>query len=71
MAPNTTLKTLLFTIGVTQLTVAKRAGMHESKLSRIIRGHDEATVEEKKAIARAVRRPVDHCFPPSDSEAVA
>jgi DNA-binding XRE family transcriptional regulator len=70
MAPNTTLKTFLFARGITQLTVAQKAGIHEPRMSKIIRGHVEATAEEKKAIAKALRQPVDHLFPPS-TEAVA
>lgn len=62
MAPNTALKAALFGTGTTQLMVAQRTGIHESRLSRIIRGHSEPSAEEKRLIAQALRKPVAQLF---------
>jgi transcriptional regulator with XRE-family HTH domain len=52
--------------GLTQREVADAAGLHESRLSRIVNGlHcDEAT---REAIARALGRHVDEVFPPAEA----
>jgi transcriptional regulator with XRE-family HTH domain len=72
MAPNSTLKTVLFSSGTTQLTVAQRTGIHESRLSKIIRGHVEPSETERKLIARVLRKPILELFPhPLSSEAQA
>jgi transcriptional regulator with XRE-family HTH domain len=63
MAFNITLKIAIVESGKSQIDIAKATAIHESKLSRIVRGHDEPSLEEKKAIAKALRRPVDHLFP--------
>lgn len=63
MAPNVALKLAIFGSGITQIRIAKQIGIHESRLSRIIRGHDEPSEAEKKAIARVLRRPVTELFP--------
>lgn len=63
MAPNTALKSAIFSRGTTQTVVAQKTGIHESRLSRIIRGHDTASDEEKKAIAKSLNLPVNQVFP--------
>ena len=70
MQMNMPLKLAILESRRSQIAIAKAARIHESKLSRIIRGHDEPTDAEKKAIARALRRKVDDVFPSHD-EAVA
>lgn len=67
MARNTALKSALFSSGLTQTTISQKTGIHESRLSRIVRGHDAARDEEKRAIAKALRMTVQDLFP----EAVA
>lgn len=59
----TALRTALFHSGQKQIDVAKKAGIHESRLSKIARGHVEATDDEKRALARVLRKPVDELFP--------
>ena len=63
MAINPQLKLAIFESGDPQVVIAKRAGVDETRLSRIIRGHVEATASERKALARALRLPVDDLFP--------
>jgi transcriptional regulator with XRE-family HTH domain len=70
MAPNTALKTVLFESRTTQQTVSQKTGIHESRLSKIIRGHVEASETEQKLIAKAIRKSVAELFPPNE-EAVA
>jgi transcriptional regulator with XRE-family HTH domain len=62
MAPNTALKTALFASGTTQLHVCQKTGIHESRLSKIVRGHSDPSDEEKRLIAKALRKPVDQLF---------
>jgi transcriptional regulator with XRE-family HTH domain len=56
----------------TQIAVAKQTGISESRLSRIVNGHDRPTREEKVALAVALSTTVDTLFPPeAPPEAVA
>lgn len=48
---------------ITQTEIAKKTGIHESRLSRIVNGHDEADDDEKKALAKVLRVPLDQLFP--------
>lgn len=72
MPRNTALKSAFFERGLKQIEVAavlRKKGlveMSEPRLSKIVNGHEEATPDEKKAIARLLRRPVAQLF----SEAV-
>lgn len=63
MAPNTTLKMVLFDNGITQLTIAQKTGIPESRVSKIVRGHIAASDTERKLIAKALRKPVAELFP--------
>jgi transcriptional regulator with XRE-family HTH domain len=64
MSPqNTALRTAIFVSGQKQFEIAKKAGIHESRLSKLARGHIDATDDEKRALARALRRPVEELFP--------
>jgi len=62
MALNTALKLAILTSGKTQTTIAREIDITESRLSRIVHGHEEATDDEKKLIAKAVRRPKAELF---------
>ena len=46
-----------------QHELARRAGLSEPTLSRIINGRRQASLEERRAIARALRKPQRHLFP--------
>jgi DNA-binding transcriptional regulator YdaS (Cro superfamily) len=50
-------------LGKRQVVIAKKLGIHESRLSQIVNGHREASLEEKRAIARELRQPIAHLFP--------
>lgn len=63
MALNMTLKLAIVGSGKSQVDIAKAASIHESKLSKIVHGYREPSDDEKKAIAKALRRPVAHLFP--------
>jgi transcriptional regulator with XRE-family HTH domain len=63
MARNTTLKSVIFDSGTTQLSVAQKTGIPESRLSKIVRGHVEASDVERKLIAKVLRKPVGELFP--------
>lgn len=63
MAMNTVLKVAFIEAGKKQIAVAQETGIENTKLSRIIHGYCEPSDEEKKAIAKALRRKVDHLFP--------
>jgi len=55
-----------------QVAVRHETGISESRLSRIIHGHQKPTSEEKRAIARALRCKVTDLFPTDGNrEAVA
>lgn len=64
MATNFDLKFAIIRSGKTQTDVAEKAQLHDSRLSRIINGRQPPpNDDEKKAIAKALRLPVDHLFP--------
>lgn len=69
MAPRTptALQTAIFNSGQRQIVIAKKAEIHEPRLSKIANGHVEATDDEKRRIARALRLPVSDLFPDSNS----
>lgn len=63
MAKNRHLVLAILDRETTQIEVARKAGIHESRLSRLVNGHDEPTADEKKAIAKALRTSIDQLFP--------
>lgn len=63
MALNSALKLAIFTSKKTQRAIAGRIGMREDRLSLIVRGHERATDTERKALAKALKRPVHELFP--------
>jgi transcriptional regulator with XRE-family HTH domain len=48
---------------VTGLTLAKRTGIHNTKLSLIMRGHRNPSADEQGLIAACLGVPVDVLFP--------
>jgi len=50
-----------------QYLAASEAGISESTLSRIILGRREASPSERRAIARALRRPQRDLFPGTEA----
>jgi hypothetical protein len=65
MANNALLKMAIFNSGKLQLVVAKKARIHETRLSKIVRGHVDATEDERRALARVLRKRVADLFPAS------
>lgn len=63
MAPNNDLKMAIFKSGKTQWDIAERAGMHETRLSKIVRGRMQPNGDEKKALAKALKKTVHDLFP--------
>lgn len=63
MAKNKLLIVAIIDRNTSQIVLAKKAGIHETRLSKIVNGHIEPTPDEKKAIARALRTPVTVLFP--------
>jgi hypothetical protein len=62
----TALRAAIFNSGQSQISVAKKADIHESRLSKIGHGHVQATEEEKKRLSRVLKTPVPDLFPGSD-----
>jgi transcriptional regulator with XRE-family HTH domain len=60
---NTPLRRAIFDSGLKQIDIAKRIDMHDTRLSKIVHGYIDANDDEKKALARVLRRPIDELFP--------
>jgi transcriptional regulator with XRE-family HTH domain len=60
---NTPLRMAIFVSGQKQFEIAKKAGIAESRMSKLARGHEDATDDEMKALARVLRKPVGDLFP--------
>ncbi len=67
---NVALKVAILTSGLTQRAVAQRAGMGELRLSQIVCLRIPASPEDRRALAKALKRSQSSLFP-ADSEAVA
>lgn len=63
MAFNTALKAAIFESRKTQAFVARRAKMHASDLSKVIRGYRVATDAEREKLAKILQRPIHELFP--------
>lgn len=62
ITPNAALRDAIFRTGTSQTLIARRAGINESRLSRIVRGWVEANDDERQRIAKALRVSVDDIF---------
>lgn len=49
-----------------QIAIAKLAGIHETRLSKIVNGHVAATEDEQEALAKALELPRPELFPDSE-----
>ena len=68
MPLNIALKTVLMQRTMSQFELAQRAKIHDSRLSKIINGWIEPNDNEKAAIAKVLRTPIDQLFASTDSE---
>ena len=71
MAFNLALKVALIESRKKQIDVAQRAGIHETKFSKIVNGYRVPSADEKRAIARILRRPIQELFPEDDPAVVS
>lgn len=62
----TPLRLAMFNSGKKQIVIAKSAGIHESRLSKIANGHIVASDDEKRHLARVLRLSVDALFPEAE-----
>lgn len=69
MAFNLALKVAIIESRKSQTVIAAKAGIHESRFSKIVHGHLPASEDEQKTIARVLRRNVAELFPPSEAMA--
>ena len=60
--PNFVLKDAIFRKGMRQTQVAEKARIHESRLSKIVRGWVEPSDDEKARIAKALKASVADLF---------
>lgn len=60
---NVPLKMAILKTGRKQYRIAADAGIAEAVLSRIVNGLHHPTDEQKRALAKALRLPVDDLFP--------
>jgi len=61
----TPLRTAIFHSGIRQVAIAKKTEISEGRLSKIANGYLEATPDEKRRLARALKRSVQDLFPES------
>jgi len=61
----TPLRTAIFHSGIRQVVIAQKTEISEARLSKIANGYLEATADEKRRIARALKRSVQDLFPES------
>jgi DNA-binding XRE family transcriptional regulator len=63
LSANTPLRIAIFESGHQQQEIAKRAQIHETRLSKLARGHVDPSTDEAKSLARVLRKPVAALFP--------
>lgn len=68
-APNATLRDAIFRSGQPQIEVARKAGIHETRLSKIVRGWVQPNAAERRSLARVLKSSVEELF--GQSSAVA
>jgi transcriptional regulator with XRE-family HTH domain len=59
---NLPLKLAIVASRFSQIELAGKIGIHESRLSKIVRGHIEPNDAERASIAKALRKPVADLF---------
>lgn len=59
----TALRLAILHSGQRQYVIARKAGIHESRFSRLVNGQLQASDEERRRLARVLRRPVPELFP--------
>jgi transcriptional regulator with XRE-family HTH domain len=57
------LKRAIFNSGKRQIEIARKAGIHESRLSKLANGYVDPTDDEKKSLSRVLHAPPDELFP--------
>ncbi len=62
MAKNLKLKIAILESGLSQITVAKRSGIHESRLSHLVNGHRVPNEAERATLARILKRKPSELF---------
>ena len=67
---NLALKTSVLNSGTKQYFIASRAGIDQTRFSKIVHGHVDASPEEKTAIARALSKRIDEIFPEGSTNEV-
>jgi len=60
--PRPGLRDAIFRSGKRQQDIAAKAGIHHTRLSRIVRGWIAPRPDEQKALAKALKAPVDDLF---------
>ena len=69
MTPRAELRDAIFRSGKPQIEIARRTGIDETKLSKIVRGWRDPSPKEVRALSRVLRVPASQLFPePSPSE---
>jgi transcriptional regulator with XRE-family HTH domain len=63
MSQHTPLKWAIFNSGKRQVEIARKTGIHESRLSKLAKGWAEPTEAEKKTLSRVLHMPPDELFP--------
>jgi transcriptional regulator with XRE-family HTH domain len=63
MPQHSALKRAIFNTGKRQIEIARKAGIHESRLSKLTNGYVEPTEREKKILSRVLQAPPDELFP--------
>jgi len=71
VTPNTALKVAIVQSGDKQRGIAERAHIPEVRLSKIVTGREEATPQERRDLARVLRRPQSTLFSGRRSRAAA
>jgi DNA-binding XRE family transcriptional regulator len=60
---NSKLRNRIFELGTTQTALAQDIGLSESRVSRVIRGHQQPSIAEKTRIAQALGCLVEDVWP--------
>lgn len=63
VTPRAQLRDAIFRSGQPQIEVAHRAGIHETRLSKIVRGWLDPNEDERKSLAKILKVKVSDLFP--------